>query len=143
MVDIILDTNAIKQMYKRNVAEHILSKIRENCDNLIFPEGIRSEVSARVKVPQFNILIMEFMTSLRNKFISKRCHDRHLKEEFRKKGLKKKDREIACVAVERAKKVGNVLLITDDPDFREYHVHENLSEHKVKVMGFNDFLNIL
>jgi len=140
-MDIVLDTNAIRQMYERNMAKFILSKIREKCDNLIFPEGLRSEISARVKV-QFNILVMELMT-LGDKFISKKCHDRRLKEELGRKGLKEKDKEIACVAVERAKRVGDVLLVTEDPDFQEYHVYKNLSKYKVKVLGFNDFLNNL
>jgi len=111
--------------------KEFLKKIEEKCFNLVLAP-LESEYRARIGVKSLS-LVESFKSELRGKFVQERsirpieCR------------LKRGDKKLAGTAVRRAKKSGNAIIITEDPDFRKHQCLHILNRHNVNVLTLEEF----
>jgi len=130
--DVIPDTHILKMLVRdEGLRKEFLKKIEEKCFNLVLAP-LESEYRARIGVKSLS-LVESFKSELRGKFVQERsirpieCR------------LKRGDKKLAGTAVRRAKKSGNAIIITEDPDFRKHQCLHILNRHNVNVLTLEEF----
>ena len=130
--DVIPDTHILKMLVgDEGLRKEFLKKIEEKCFNLVLAP-LESEYRARIGVESLS-LVESFKSELRGKFVQERsirpieCR------------LKRGDKKLAGTAVRRAKKSGNAIIITEDPDFRKHQCLHILNRHNVNVLTLEEF----
>jgi hypothetical protein len=145
--EIVLDTNAIKEIILKDENKWVFDYIKQKCHNLIIPP-LDSEYRGRLRIDlrAFPSLLTKFRAELGSKFIPNETPEfpRNIDHTFRGRGRRNQDKIVAGVAIKRARITSRTaIIVSDDPDFHDYEVINYLRRYGVKVYYISEFFDWL